>query len=507
MTAPPAREGGPPRTGAAPELIESGFALENADAPFLHHGLNLADIAHVLDLSGRGLIPPEAERALLGLLLEAEATPPDQFPYDPAFGEPYNSREAHFVSRIGDVAGWLHAGRPRREAVRIALRLHVRRQIAQLAAEAARFATDAAARSREHAHTVMPDQTYLQQAQPSTFGHYLLSFAYPALRDARRLLDELDEIDCSPGGAGCVNGTRLLDDRDVVADTLGFAGVIEHTRDAMWQVDGFIHVLATAASLVSTLSKLAEDLEIWSSSEFDFVDLDDGYTRSSVLMPQKRNPYSLAIIRGACGVLIGRLTGFLSVSKSPSARSDNLIYAYGEVPRALDLTLRITRLATGVVRTLRVNRDRMATEVGRGYTQATDLAEHLVQRCDIDYRTAYLVVGRVVRTASSDGVPGTAITGEMVDRAAREHTGRPLGIAGTDLSAVLDPWQIVLSRDARGGAAPEEVTRMVERLGADAADLADAAQRRLDTYTRADDSVLAAARAVAEPDTAARKER
>lgn len=485
---------------AAPELIASGFHLENADAPFLHRGLNLADMAHVLDLSRRGLVPPEAERALMGLLLEADATAPEEFPYDPSLGEPYNSREAHFVSRIGDVAGWLHAGRPRREAVRIALRLHVRRQIAELAEEAARFAAVATERSVEHVQTVMPDQTYLQQAQPSTFGHYLLSFVYPVLRDAKRLLDELDEVDCSPGGAGCVNGTRLLDDRQGISDTLGFAGVIEHTRDAMWQVDGFVHVLATAASLVSTLSKLAEDLEIWSSAEFDFVDLADGFTRASVLMPQKRNPYSLSIIRGACGVLIGRISGFLAVSKSPSARSDNLIYAYGEVPRALDLTLRITRLATGVVRTLRVNRDRMAEEVRRGYSQATDLAEHLVQTCDIDYRTAYLIVGKVVRAASADRIPGAAITGEMVDVAAREHLGRPLGMAGQDLSGLLDPWAIVLSRDARGGAAPQEVTRMATVTTAQATEIADTARTRLDAFSAADERLLATARAVAFPE-------
>lgn len=483
---------------AAPELVASGFHLENADAPFLHRGLNLADMAHVLDLSRRGLVPPDAEQALMRLLLEADATPPDEFPYDPSLGEPYNSREAHFVSRIGDVAGWLHAGRPRREAVRIALRLHVRRQIAELAAEAARFAAVATGRSAEHAQTVMPDQTYLQQAQPSTFGHYLLSFVYPVLRDARRLLDELDEVDCSPGGAGCVNGTRLLDDRQGIADALGFAGIIEHTRDAMWQVDGFVHVLATAASLVSTLSKLAEDLEIWSSAEFDFVDLADGFTRASVLMPQKRNPYSLSIIRGANGVLIGRISGFLAVTKSPSARSDNLIYAYGEVPRALDLALRITRLATGVVGTLRVNADRMAEEVRRGYSQATDLAEHIVQTCDVDYRTAYLIVGRVVRAAGRGGVPGTAITGEMVDEAAFAHLGRRLGMTGRDLSGLLDPWAIVLSRDARGGAAPQEVMRMAATTSAQADELADAARTRLDAFTDADERLLAAARAVAD---------
>jgi argininosuccinate lyase len=108
----------------------------------------------------------------------------EEFPYDPAHGEPYNSREHYFVSRIGDVAGWLHAGRPRREAARIALRLHLRRQLTALVAEAAAFGREATARAAEHAETAMPDQTYLQQAQPSTFGHYLLSFVYSAVRDA-----------------------------------------------------------------------------------------------------------------------------------------------------------------------------------------------------------------------------------------------------------------------------------------------------------------------------------
>ena len=321
------RAEGFPQSGPAPELIESGFELENADARFLHHGLNLADIAHVLDLARRGIVPPDAERALLALLLDVVGIDAADFPYDPAFGEPYNSRERYFVSRIGDTAGWLHAGRPRREAARVALRLYLRNQLVELVAEAVRTARVTVARAEEHAATLLPDQTYLQQAQPSTFGHYLLSFAYPTVRDVRRLLDELDGIDTSPGGAGCVNGTRLLDDRAPIAEALGFRSVIPHTRDAMWQVDGLIHILATAASLLSTFSKLAEDLEIFSSSEFDFVDVADAYSRSSILMPQKRNPYSLAIVRGASGVLVGRLSGFLAVTKSPSARSDNLIFA------------------------------------------------------------------------------------------------------------------------------------------------------------------------------------
>ena len=487
---------GSPTEGPAPELIESGFALENADAPVLHAGLTLADIAHVLDLARRGLVPVDAQRELLRLLLDVHATPAEDFPYDPAYGEPYNSRERYFVSRLGDTAGWLHAGRPRREAARIALRLHLRRQLVDLVAETARFVDEITARSAEHAATVLPDQTYLQQAQPSTFGHYLLSFAYGAVRDAERLLDELGWVDRSPGGAGCVNGTRLLEDRTPIADALGFDGFIEHTRDAMWQVDGLVHILATAASLVSGFSKLAEDLEIWSSVEFDFVDLAEPYTRSSVLMPQKRNPYSLSIVRGASGVLIGRLTGFLAVAKSPSARSDNLIFAYGEVPRALDLSVRITRLTAGVVRTLRVNPDRMAEELRRGYSQATDLAEHLVQLRGVDYRTAYVVVGNVVRAASRAGIPGVAITGAMIDDAAREHTGLGWDLAGEDLSAVLDPWQIVLSRTAQGGAAPDALRAMIGSVESASARIAQGARERGERYDRVEAQLLKAARQV-----------
>jgi argininosuccinate lyase len=474
--------------------VDSGFALENADAPFLHAGLNLADIAHVLDLLRRGIVPGRAARDLLRLLLQVQATDAEDFPYDPDFGEPYNSREHFFVERLGDVAGWLHAGRPRREATRIALRLYVRDQLLELVSEVVEFTRNTTALAGRHVETLMRDQTYLQQAQPSTFGHYVLSFVYPAVRDARRLLDEFNALNRSPGGAGCVNGTRLLDDRSFVAAALGFDEVIEHTRDAMWQIDGLIHVLATAASLLSTQSKLAEDLEIWSSSEFDFVDLADNYTRSSILMPQKRNPYSLAIVRGASGVLIGRLTGFLAVAKSPSARSDNLIFAYGEVPRALDLSVRVTRLMAGVVRTLQVNAERMAEELDAGYTQATDLCEFIVQACEVDYRSAYVVVGKTVREASLLGIVGKDITGAMLDEVALAETGRSWGLEGKDLTAALDARAIVESRVGTGGAASNAVESMIARCEENTNELHAAVAQRRQKLDRAELVLLDQAR-------------
>ncbi len=189
-----------------------------------------------------------------------------------------------------------------------------------------------------------------------------------ALRDCERLLRDLTWVNGSPGGAGCVNGSRLPLDRELVANLIGFDSVITHTRDAMWQTDGLIDLLATAAGVATNLSKLAEDLEIWDSQEFDFVELAGPYTRASVLMPQKRNPYSLSIVRGAAGVLIGRLDGFLAVVKTPSARSDNLIFAYGEVPRSLELAGRVTRLMRGVVATLQIKPDWMWESLLAGFS-------------------------------------------------------------------------------------------------------------------------------------------
>jgi argininosuccinate lyase len=488
---------GPSAAAPAPELVEAGFALEVADAPLLHAGLNLADIAHVLDLRGRAVLPEGAARRLLRLLLEAHRTPAEEFGYDPAHGDPYNCRERLFAERIGDDAGWLHAGRPRREAGRVALRLLLRGLTAELAAETAGFAAAVAARAEEHAETLMPDQTYLQQAQPSTFGHYLLAFAYPALRDGERLLRGLDWVNRSPGGAGCVNGSRLLDDRTRVAGLLGFPHLIEHTRDAMWQTDGLVDLLATAVSLVGGQSKLAEDLEIWDSQEFGFVDLAGPYTRASVLMPQKRNPYALAIARGATGVLIGRLSGFLAVVKSPSARSDNLIFAYGEVPRALQLARKVTRLMSGVVATLAVDAGRMREVLLAGFSQATDLAEYVMQACGVDYRTAYLVVGRAVGDAGRRGLRGVDLTGELLDQAALALLGRPLGLAGRDLGEVLDPEAIVRTRLAPGGAAPDVVRGMAADCRRAAERLRTTAGRHREAFRQAEDDLLSRAREVA----------
>lgn len=477
---------GPSSDLPAKELIDAAFAWEIADAPCLHHGLNVADLGHVLDLHQRGIVPTAAAQALIGALLAAYRTEAADFPYEAQYGEPYNSRERHFVAQIGDAAGWLHAGRPRREAARVALRIGLRRLTAELLHATASLAETTAKVAARHNEVLMADQTYLQQAQPSTFGHYLLAFVPPALRDADRLLAALHQINRSPGGAGCVNGSRLLGDRGVIAQLLGFDDLIEHTRDAMWQTDTFVDVLAAGTSVLSNQSKLAEDLEIWSSQEFDYVDLAGPYTRASVLMPQKRNPYSLSIVRGSSGVLIGRLTGFLAVVKSPSARSDNLIFAYGEIPRALEFATKICHLMRGVIDTMSVNQSRMWKVLEDGFCQATDLAEHIMLEAGIDYRSAYRVSGEAVKAASRQGLRGVDIGVAAIDAAATKLGIGPLSLNAATLAQALDPRAIVATRIAQGGAAPAAVAAMAERYGTAAQALAHEAQIRLDAYATAE---------------------
>ena len=487
-----------PGNRPAPELIEGGFGVEIADAPLLHNGLNLADIAHVLALRERGIVADEPAGRLLRVLLDAHKTPVEEFGYDPAFGEAYNSRERRFTAEIGTDAGWLHAGRPRREAVRIAMRLRLRRDALDLIDAACDVVRATSTLAAEHAETFMADQTYLQHAQPSTFGHYLLSFAYPVQREIDRLFDDLAWVNRSPAGAGGVNGSRLGYDRSRVAERLGFDGVIEHTRDAMWQADGLIKIVSTAVSLVTTLAKLAEDLEIWSSTEFDYVSLADGHTRSSVLMPQKRNPYALTMVRGEAGVLIGRLTGMFAISKTPSARSDNLIFAYGEVPRALELAGKATRLMAGVIAGLSVNAERMYDALEGGFSQAADLADYILATCGLDYRTAYDVVGTCLRTASAQGLRGVDITAAMLDEAARERTGEPLRLTDAELHDVLDPRTIVSTRVVVGGAAPDVLRDMARRCLADAEASAARSRELRTAFDAAESALLQAAADAAE---------
>jgi argininosuccinate lyase len=179
----------------------------------------------------------------------------------------------------------------------------------------------------------MADYTYLQPAQATSFGHYLLTFAYPLVRDLDRLQALYRRTNLSPAGCGSVNGSRLPQDRTRLAGLLGFDGQVPHARDAMWQPDGPIEMLAMIVAALVNLDRLAEDLQIFATAEFDLIDLADSHARASVIMPQKKNPYALTYVRGVANEMIGMLAGVAALGRTPSGQVDNRVFIWRCTPR------------------------------------------------------------------------------------------------------------------------------------------------------------------------------
>jgi argininosuccinate lyase len=482
-------------SGPAPELVEAGYALEIADAPLLHRGLTLADLAHLVGLVESGTLRRDEAAPLCAVLLDLLDSAAADFPYDPVYGDAYNSRERELERALGPAAGRLHIGRTRREAGRIAFRLALRDRLLSLHADVAAFATGLSGLAAKHAATLWADSTYLQPAEPSTFGHYLGGFAEQAVRHLDRIEAAYRGADASPAGAGAAGGPRLPLDRARLAALLGFGSVGPHTRDAMWSVDALADAVAAAAQTAATLGQLAADLEIFASPAFGYVTLDASLCRASVLMPQKRNPYALPVLRGGAGTLIGRLAGLLGTGLTPSARTDNWLYAYGEVAGALDMADRLVRLGSAVVAGLSPDPGVLREQAASHFTGAADLAEELSRRFQLDYRTAYRVVGRAVAGAVSRG--GAELTVPLVRAAATEITGAPVPVTADLLGAVSDPVAAVSARDALGGASPRRVrehARAVRRRVAAARRWNSGRRARI---AQAESDLVAAARSLA----------
>jgi argininosuccinate lyase len=466
------------KEGPAPELIASAFALEAGDGPLLNQGMSLADLAHAVMLTETGLIPAEAGAKLLAALLELHAIPPAEFRFEPARGDAYNNREYMLRQKAPEAAGWLQAGRARREATTIAYTLLVRERLLALTGALLELMAALLDLAEAHLQTLLPDYTYLQTAHPTTLAHYLLTFVQPMTRDLARLRAAFERTNLSPAGIGSTNGSRLPLDRNRLAELLGFDGLVLHARDAMWQPDGPIEVIAAAVALLTNADRLAEDLQLWATAEFGFIDLADRHSRISIIMPQKKNPYSLAFVRGVAREMIGRLVAVAAHQATPSGQIDNRIFAYGDVPQALEQARQAVQLLAGTLAGLTVNRAVMAHRAGQNYSGATDLTEVMMLEAGLDPHTAHRIAGQTVRAALQAGQP---LTIELLNQAAINVTGAPLNLSQEQISAALDPSAIVQTRTGPGGAAPESVQKMIETYRAS---MEQAASWRLNVENR-----------------------
>jgi argininosuccinate lyase len=300
----------------------------------------------------------------------------------------------------------------------------------------------------------MPGYTHLQQAQPVLFSHWLMAFFWRFQRDRGRLADVVQRTRVCPLGAGALAGNPFAIDRQALADDLGLDVVAENSMDAVSDRDYVVEFLAWAVLLQVHLSNLAEDLIIWSSREFGFVQVDEAYATGSSIMPQKRNPDSLELMRGKSGRVVGHLTGLLTTLKGlPSTYNKDLQEDKEALFDVIDTLKLELPIAASVIRTLAVNGERMAAALDDGLL-ATDLAEYLVGK-GVPFRQSHDLVGQVVRRAEQLGVPLEGLSLE-------EYQAVSPAFAG-DVYVVFDFAKSVAARAATGGTAPEAVQKQISQ--------------------------------------------
>lgn len=310
----------------------------------------------------------------------------------------HSAVERRLAELVGEVAGKLHTGRSRNDQVATDTRLWLKRQIGRLRAYLVDLQRVIVDKAEAHIGVIMPGYTHLQQAQPVRFAHWLLSFGWMLQRDRDRLDDLTWRVDVLPLGSGALSGNPLGIDREFLAEKLGFAAISRNSMDAVGDRDYVLEFLSWAAILQVHLSRLAEDLIIYSSREFGFVEIDDAYATGSSLMPQKKNADSLELVRGKTGRVIGSLAGLLAGLKGQASTYNKDLQEDKEpLFDTVDTLLMTLPVTAGVISTLRVN-ESAAYEAMDSTMLATELADYLVSK-GMPFRQAHHLVGDIVKSA------------------------------------------------------------------------------------------------------------
>ena len=412
-------------------------------------------IAYAGALARTGIITnEERDRLVAGLEQVRAEFDAGTFQIEPGDEDIHTAVERRLTELAGPVAGKLHTGRSRNDQVTTDLRLYLLDEMASLRDSLIELQEAIVKQAEAHLDVIMPGYTHLQPAQPLLFSHWLMSFFWKFQRDRERLDDAARRTSVLPLGSGALAGNPLGIDRRALATDLGFAGVSENSVDAVGDRDYVVEFLAWAGLAQVHLSCLAEDLILWASREFGFVEVDDAYSTGSSLMPQKRNPDALELMRGKSGRIVGHLVGLLTMLKGlPSAYDKDLQEDKEAIFDAID-TLKIELpIAAGVIHTLTVNGARMAAALDDGML-ATDLADYLVRK-GVPFRQSHHLVGRAVRRAEE---LGEALKELSLDEYQAIHPA-----FAEDVHEVFDFRRSVEARGAEGGTAPTAVRVQIER--------------------------------------------
>ena len=361
--------------------------------------------------------------------------------------------ESELTARIGHVGKRLHTARSRNDQVALDLRLYLRDEIAELKALLLHLLNVICNKSEQHAADIMPGYTHLQRAQPVTLGHYLMAYGQMFARDVRRLDDVTQSMNVLPLGSCALAGTTYPIDRVMVAELLGFDSVCQNSMDGVSDRDYAIELLSTLSIMMMHLSRFSEEIILWSSSEFGFVDLDDAYSTGSSIMPQKKNPDIAELVRGKTGRVYGDLTTLLTVMKGiPLAYNKDMQEDKEAVFDAVDTAKICLELFADMLETATFNVSALRDAVSKGFINATDCADYMVKK-GLPFRSAYKIVGQLVAYCIAHNKTLETLSLDEY------HIASP--VFEEDVYKAIDPDTCVAGRACLGGPAPGRVLEQI----------------------------------------------
>lgn len=412
-------------------------------------------IAHAAALVEAGVISSDEQKKIETGLREIEKEiESGKFHWDEALEDVHMNIESALSKKIGQAGAKLHTARSRNDQVALDLRLFGKSQIEQTSAQLKRLQTVLLDLAEEHVDLVMPGYTHLQRAQPIYFAHYLLGQVEAFGRDAARLSDCLEKTDVLPLGSGALAGSTVVLDRELIARKLGFARVSQNSLDAVSDRDFVCEFLFCLAMVGMHLSRLSEDLIIWSTSEFGFVEFSDGFSTGSSLMPQKKNPDMAELTRGKTGRLYGNLMSILTTLKAlPSSYNRDLQEDKEALFDSVDTVSAALELFSAMLPELRINRKRMEDAANDPHLLATDLAEYLVKK-GMAFRESHEIVGKLVADAITKETKLNALPLAALKK------GSPLFDA--DVVEVFDVRRSLAARRGVGAPSSENVKAQIK---------------------------------------------
>jgi argininosuccinate lyase len=444
---------------ATAESVEAFTSSIDVDRRLYRHDI-AGSIAHAKMLARQRIIPlRDAQRIVRGLQAIEREIESGVFPFSARDEDVHMNIERRLTEKIGPAGGKLHTARSRNDQVALDTRLFLREEVELIIAALRKLGNALARSAKRHLDVIMPGYTHLQRAQPVRFSHHLLAYYDMFERDRERFESCLERIDVLPLGSGALAGTTFPIDRKYVAKLLRFPRVSTNSLDAVGDRDFILEFLANSAILFVHLSRLAEELVLWSSQEFGFVELPDGYCTGSSMMPQKKNPDVPELIRGKAGRVFGHLQAMLTVMKGlPLAYNRDLQEDKIPLFDTVDTVKATVAITAEIIAGLKIRKERMLEAAREGFMNATDLADYLVGR-GVPFREAHEIAGRIVQHCLSAG--GRIEELPLADL--RRFSPR----IEMDVYRYLSPESLVDRRRVTGGTARASVVRRLKELEAE----------------------------------------